>query len=143
MDAGGARRPNPRGGATSGPGNHPSTPDVFRRDCTMRRIKIIERPGETYSYAAVDRQTGEIPLRLTERAALVALCHRLGWAVDEELPAKEPRSADLLQRPGERHRTHRAGNRARRRLGGHSKYAAARKRQRGRTVATPSAGGAA
>lgn len=131
------------GGATSGPGNHPSTPDVFRRDCTMRRIKIIERPGETYSYAAVDRQTGEIPLRLTERAALVALCHRLGWAVDEELPAKEPRSADLLQRPGERHRTHRAGNRARRRLGGHSKYAAARKRQRGRTVATPSAGGAA
>jgi len=38
------------------PWEPPIDPDVFRQDCTMRRIKIIERPGETYSYAAVDRQ---------------------------------------------------------------------------------------
>ena len=43
----------------------------------MRRVKIIERPRETYSYAAVDQQTGEIPLRLSERADLVALV--VGW----------------------------------------------------------------
>jgi hypothetical protein len=55
MDAGGARRPNPRGGDIR-PWEPPIDPDVFRQDCTMRRIKIIERPGETYSYAAVDRQ---------------------------------------------------------------------------------------
>jgi hypothetical protein len=106
----------------------------------MRRTKIIEIPSETYSYAAVDRQTGEIPLRLPERAALVELCHRLGWAVDGESPVNEPRSVDLVQRRGERHRTHRAGNRPRRRLGGHAKYAGVRKRQRDRTLATPSAG---
>jgi hypothetical protein len=34
----------------------------------MRHIKIVERRGETYSYAAVDQKTGEIPLRLSDRA---------------------------------------------------------------------------
>jgi hypothetical protein len=32
----------------------------------MRRVKIIERPNETYTFAAIDQQTGEIPLQLTE-----------------------------------------------------------------------------
>ena len=40
--------------------------------------------NETYSYAAVDQQTGEVPLRLSDRHALVALCQRLGWAVEEK-----------------------------------------------------------
>jgi hypothetical protein len=29
----------------------------------MRRVKIVEKPNETYSYAAVDQQTGEVLLR--------------------------------------------------------------------------------
>jgi len=36
-------------------------PDVFWGDRTMRRVRIIERPANTYTYAAVDRDTGEIP----------------------------------------------------------------------------------
>ena len=50
----------------------------------MRRVRIIERAGETYTYAAVDRETGEVPLQLADRAALVALCERLGWVIHEE-----------------------------------------------------------
>jgi hypothetical protein len=56
-------------------------PDVFSRDCTMRRVRIIERAGETYTYAALDQETGEVPLQLADRAALVALCERLGWVL--------------------------------------------------------------
>ena len=109
----------------------------------MRRVRIIERPGEIYLYAALDQQTGEIPLRLSERAALVALCRRLGWAVDEDSPANKSRSADLRQRLGERHRAHRAGDRTKRRLGGHSKYTRARKSRRDRTLGHPPQGSAA
>ena len=56
----------------------------------MRHIKIVERLGETYSYAAVDQKTGEIPLRLPGRATLIALCGRLGWAVHEEFEVRQP-----------------------------------------------------
>jgi hypothetical protein len=44
----------------------------------MRRVQIVEKPNETYSYAAVDQQTGEVLLRLRDRHALVALCERWG-----------------------------------------------------------------
>lgn len=111
----------------------PIDPDVFSRDCTMRRVRIIERAGETYTYAAVDRETGEVPLQLADRAALVALCERLGWVIHEEKRAGGPR--DERQRTGERHRSH-----PRRRVGGSSKYISARKRQRDRTLAASSAG---
>ena len=38
---------------------------------------------------------------------MVALCDRLGWVVQEDSqPAGAPRSADLSQRIGERHRAH-------------------------------------
>ena len=57
----------------------------------MRRVRIVERPGETYTYAAVDRETGEVPLQLADRAALIALCERLGWAVHEEKREDKPR----------------------------------------------------
>jgi len=106
-------------------------PDVFWRDCTMRRVRIVERAGETYAYAAVDRETGEVPLQLVDRAALVALCERLGWAVHEEKRSGPPR--DARQRTDERHRM-----RPRRRVGGSSKYTSARKRQRDRTLGAPS-----
>ena len=66
----------------------------------MRRVRIVERPGETYTYAAVDRETGEVPLQLADRAALIALCERLGWAVHEEMRADKPR--EERQRIGER-----------------------------------------
>jgi len=95
----------------------------------MRRVRIIERAGETYTYAAVDRETGEVPLQLADRAALVALCERLGWVIHEEKRAGGP------PRTGERHRSH-----PRRRVGGSSKYTSARKRQRDRTLAASSAG---
>jgi hypothetical protein len=29
----------------------------------MRRVTIIDQPDKPYPYAAIDRQTGEIPLR--------------------------------------------------------------------------------
>jgi hypothetical protein len=29
----------------------------------MRRVQTVEKPNETYSFAAVDQQTGEVPLR--------------------------------------------------------------------------------
>ena len=98
----------------------------------MRRVRIIERAGEIYTYAAVDRETGEVPLQLADRAALIALCERLGWAVHEETRADKPR--EERQRIGERHRTHR-----RRRVGGSSKYTSAGTRQRDRALAAQSA----
>ena len=98
----------------------------------MRRVRIIERAGEIYSYAAVDRETGEVPLQLADRAALVALCERLGWAIQEKKRANKPR--DGRPRTGGRHRSH-----PRRRVGGSSKYISARKRQRDGTSGTRSA----
>ena len=99
----------------------------------MRRVRIIERAGETYTYAAVDRETGEVPLQLADRAALVALCERLGWVIHEEKRAGGPR--DVRPRTDERHRTH-----PRRRVGGSSKYTGARKRQRDLASRAASAG---
>jgi hypothetical protein len=96
--------------------------------CVMRRVRIVEKLNETYSYAAVDQQTGEVPLRLSDRDALVALCQRLGWAVEEKSKsARETKPADLRQRTGERHRIHRG--RARPRVGGVTKLISPRKRQ--------------
>jgi hypothetical protein len=48
----------------------------------MRRVTIVKKPNEiTYCYVAVDQDTGEVPLRLTDRDELIALCYRLGWTV--------------------------------------------------------------
>ena len=43
----------------------------------MRRVRIVDEPDNTYAYAAIDRQTGEIPLRHHDRTELIALCRRL------------------------------------------------------------------
>ena len=59
-------------------------PGAFFGVCVMRRVLIVEKPNETFSYAAVDQQTGEVLLRLSDRHALVALCQRLEWAVEEK-----------------------------------------------------------
>jgi hypothetical protein len=65
----------------------------------MRCVKIVERPSETYVFAAIDQATGEVSLQLTDRAALVALCRRLGWSIqDDSVPASAPHGIDLLQR---------------------------------------------
>ena len=91
----------------------------------MRHIKIVERRGETYSYAAVDQKTGEIPLRLSDRATLIALCGRLGWAVHEASKfASQAGAPNMQQRAATRHTTRRH------RLGGASKYTSARRRRR-------------
>jgi len=79
----------------------PPGPGVFFGVCVMRRVQIVEKPNETYSYAAVDQQTGEVPLRLSDRHALVALCQRLGWAVEEK--SKSARETRPRQRTGQRH----------------------------------------
>lgn len=93
----------------------------------MRCIKIVERLGETYPYAAVDQKTGEILLRLPDRATLIALCGRLGWAVHEESKsASQVCAADVQQRAAAGHTTRRH------RLGGASKYTSARRRRAGR-----------
>jgi hypothetical protein len=49
----------------------------------MRRVRIIDEPDNTYPYAAIDRQTGEIPLRHHDRTELMALCLRLEWKIEE------------------------------------------------------------
>ncbi len=49
----------------------------------MRRVRIIDEPDKTYPYAAIDRQTGEIPLRHHDRRELMALCLRLEWKIEE------------------------------------------------------------
>jgi hypothetical protein len=94
------------------------------RGLLMRRVQIVEKPNETYSYAALDQQTGEVLLRLSDRHALAALCQRLGWAVEEKSSARETRPR---QRTRERHRTHQG--RARPRVGGATKLISPRKRQ--------------
>jgi hypothetical protein len=50
----------------------------------MRCVRIVDRPNETYRFAAVDQATGEVPLQLADRAALVALCERLGWTIQDD-----------------------------------------------------------
>ena len=49
----------------------------------MRRVRIIDEPDNTYPYAAIDRRTGEIPLRHHDRMELIALCRRLEWKIEE------------------------------------------------------------
>jgi hypothetical protein len=49
----------------------------------MRSVKIIDEPDNTYPYAAIDRQTEEIPLRHHDRTELIALCRRLEWKIEE------------------------------------------------------------
>jgi hypothetical protein len=82
----------------------------------MRHVKIVERAGETYSYAAVDLQTGDVLLRLSDPGALADLCHRLEWAVHQGTkPALS--NAALRQRTDEHRRANRPGK-ARPRLAG-------------------------
>ena len=103
----------------------------------MRCVKIVERPNETYPFAAIDQSTGEIPLQLTDRAALVALCGRLGWTIqDDSQRAGTLRAVDLPQPVRERHPTRRPAKRARHRVGGATKYTSARKRRSSRAVAS-------
>ena len=78
---------------------------VLSRDQTMRCVKIVEKLGETYSYAAVDQRTGETPLRLSDRFALIALCQRLGWtiqaaAVDAKRQSRPSKPRDRRRRGG-------------------------------------------
>jgi hypothetical protein len=107
-----------------------------RSSAVMRCVKIVEHPNETYSFAAIDQATGEVPLRLADRTALVVLCGRLGWAIHDDTQAASLRhSADLPpQRMSERHRGRRSGKQARRRLGGATKYTSARKRRSSRAA---------
>jgi len=49
----------------------------------MRRVKIIDQPENAYPYAAIDRKTGETPLRHHDRSELVALCRRLEWQIED------------------------------------------------------------
>lgn len=93
-----------------------------RSSAVMRCVKIVEHPNETYSFAAIDQATGEVPLRLADRTALVVLCGPL--AIQDDTQAASLRlSSDLPpQRMGERHRGRRSGKPARRRLGGATKY---------------------
>lgn len=67
----------------------------------MRRVKIVDRPDKFYSYAAVDLETGEIPLRLRDQAELVAICHRLGRAADQVSAANLPQHTREAWRPVE------------------------------------------
>lgn len=59
----------------------------------MRNVQIVDCPDGNYRYAAIDRQTGDFLLRLSDRAALLALCKRLDWVLHEQSkPRKESRA---------------------------------------------------
>ena len=89
----------------------------------MRYVTLIESPGEiTYPFVAVDRQTGDTLLRLADRAALLALCHRLGWTVHQDWQCAGELRRQHEQRPA------RFGM-ANWRLGGQSAYRMARRRR--------------
>lgn len=93
----------------------------------MRHVNIVERPGEPYSFAAVNRQTGDILLRLSDRDALLGLCRRLGWTVHDE---KSERVTDSYAPDGQKlAATRRGHHQANRRLGGASKYTSAHRRR--------------
>ena len=87
----------------------------------VRQVSIIESPDTSYRYAAVDRQTGAVLLRLSDPAALAALCHRLEWVVHEGLPSKGSASAHSTERS--RWGEHRG------RVGGYTNYTGARRRR--------------
>jgi hypothetical protein len=87
----------------------------------MRCIKIITRANAVYRYAAVDQQTGDIPLQLSDRPALVALCQRLGWTIQGEKSSVE-NSAGVDKRKQRR------WGRVRARVGGATKFISPRKR---------------
>ena len=75
------------------PGNQLSVPAFSWPDCVMRNVQIVDCPDGNYRYAAIDRQTGDFLLRLSDRAALLALCKRLDWVLHEQSkPRKESRA---------------------------------------------------
>ena len=74
------RRRHPGAAQKPSPGNQLSVPAFSWPDCVMRNVQIVDCPDGNYRYAAIDRQTGDFLLRLSDRAALLALCKRLDWA---------------------------------------------------------------
>jgi hypothetical protein len=94
----------------------------------VRRVKIVERANETYAFAATDTETGAILLRLSDRAALAELCHRLGWTVQGE-----PKSADETY-PADLPQQRKRFGRARSRVGGATKFISARRRRERRAA---------
>jgi hypothetical protein len=58
----------------------------------MRCVKIVQQPNKTYPYAAVDQQTGGVVLRHHDEVALIGLCRRLEWNVDDAEQEREMRA---------------------------------------------------
>jgi hypothetical protein len=54
----------------------------------MRHVKIVQQLEKTYPCAAIDQQTGGVVLRRHDVVALIALCRRLGWNMDDAERAK-------------------------------------------------------
>lgn len=105
----------------TGPTSRPaSDPNIYLGD-DMRQVSIIESPESSYRYAAVDRQTGDVLLRLSDPTALAALCHRLEWVVHEGPRSKGSPSADSRERN--------QWGRHRGRVGGFTNYTSARRRR--------------
>jgi hypothetical protein len=49
----------------------------------MRRIEIVEEPDQPYKWAAIDRDTRQSLLRLSDLYQLRDVCGRLEWEVVE------------------------------------------------------------
>jgi hypothetical protein len=47
----------------------------------MRRIEIVEEPNQTYKWIAIDQDTRQSLLRLSDLHHLHDVCHRLEWKV--------------------------------------------------------------
>ncbi len=94
----------------------------------MRNVQIVERANESYAFAATDTETGAILLQLSDRDQLIALCHRLGWAVQGE-----PKSADETY-PADLPQQRKRFGRAKSRVGGGTKFVRASRRHQRRAA---------
>ena len=69
---------------------------------TMRCVKIVQQPNKAYPYAAVDQQTGGVVLRHHDEVALIALCRRLEWNMDDAEREREMRAGQTAPSGGPR-----------------------------------------
>jgi hypothetical protein len=66
----------------------------------MRCVKIVQQRNKTYPYAAVDQETGGVVLRHHDQVALIALCHRLEWKMDDAEREREMRAGQTAPSGG-------------------------------------------
>jgi hypothetical protein len=74
----------------------------------MRRIEIVEEPNQTYKWTAIDQDTRQSLLRLSDLYQLHDVCDRLEWKVVDVKRRRQnsgaisrPRRAGLSRPPAD------------------------------------------